>query len=473
MRIFKKDKIMKKRLLILLIPMLVLSCGEDFTLLSPISERNVGSFYKTQTDLEVAITGAYGALQSNGNFGVNYILFMEMRADNADNGGGDTGLAATLAQINKFQEIATASELKSTWAASYKGIAWCNTILAKIDGVDFTDDVVKDQIKGEALFIRSLLYYHLAVIFGNVPEQFEEVTTPDITINQVGASVIFAQIATDLETAEGLLPLTSSNGRATSGAAAALLGRVYLQAGNKAAAVAPLQRVVNSTAGYDLVDDYANIWGVANELNKESIFEVQFEAGTSEGSSYTEMFTPNGLGGGVGGGVKPQIETADILAAYETGDERFDGTFTEVVDTTTNDTTYYVGKYDSAPTVAFDGDNNWIEIRYAEVLLNLAEALGEGVPAYNLINEVRDRAGLLPISAVTPGTFDEKLLHERRVEFAFENKRWPDLLRFGVAKSVMAAHRGIPESQVKLLLPIPQSAIDVAPDEMTQNSEHN
>jgi len=473
MRIFKKDKIMKKRLLILLIPMLVLSCGEDFTLLSPISERNVGSFYKTQTDLEVAITGAYGALQSNGNFGVNYILFMEMRGDNADNGGGDTGLAATLAQINKFQEIATASELKSTWASSYQGIAWCNTILAKIDAVDFTDDTVKDQIKGEALFIRSLLYYHLAVIFGNIPEQFEEVTTPDITINQIPASDVFAQIAIDLETAEGLLPTTTTNGRATSGAAGALLGRVYLQAGNKAAAVAPLQRVIASTAGYGLVDNYADIWGVSNELNKESIFEIQFKSGSNEGSSYTEMFTPNGLGGGVGGGVKPQIETEEILNAFETGDERFEGTFTEVVDAVTSDTTYYVGKFDSSPTVAFDGDNNWIEIRYAEVLLNLAEALGEGGPAYDLINEVRDRAGLGDIDANTPGTFEEKLLQERRVEFAFENKRWPDLLRFGVAKSVMSAQLGIPESQVKLLLPIPQSAIDVAPDEMTQNPEHN
>ncbi len=229
---------MKKRLLILLIPMLVLSCGDDFTLLSPISDRNSDNFYKTQTDFEAAITGAYGSLQSNGNFGVNYILFMEMRADNADNGGGDTGLAATLAQINKFQEISTASELKSTWASSYQGIAWCNTILGKIDGVDFIDDNVKDQIKGEALFIRSLLYYHLAVIFGNIPEQLEEVKTPDITINQVGASVIFTQIATDLEAAADLLPLTTSNGRATSGAANALLGRVYLQAGDKASAVA-------------------------------------------------------------------------------------------------------------------------------------------------------------------------------------------------------------------------------------------
>jgi hypothetical protein len=79
---------------------------------------------------------------------------------------------------------------------------------------------------------------------------------------------------------------------------------------------------------------------------------------------------------------------------------------------------------------------------------------------------------LAAIDGTTPGTYDEKLLQERRVELAFENKRWPDLLRFGKAKSVMASHLGIGEGAVTLLFPIPQSQIDVAPDQMTQNSEH-
>ncbi|MFA5668120.1 MAG: RagB/SusD family nutrient uptake outer membrane protein [Balneolaceae bacterium] len=469
---------MKKRLLILLIPMLVLSCGEDFTLLSPISERNTESFYKTSTDFEAAIVGAYDALQSNGTFGVNYILLMEMRADNGQNAGGATGLAASLQQIDDFKEIPTAGEFKTTWAETYKGISRTNSILSRIDDITFPNENLKKQIKGEALFIRSLLYYHLSVIFGNVTEQFEEVASLNFEINQVPASTIFARIASDLTEAEGLLPATTNNGRITSGAAAALLGRVYLQDGKKAEAVAPLQRVVDS-AKYELVDDYKNIWGVDNKLNKESIFEIQYKSGSSEGSSYTDMYTPNGKGGGVGGGVSPVSPTTDVRGLFDAaallGDERAAGTIAISVDTTAtpNDTTFYVGKFDSKPTSAFDADNNWIEIRYAEVLLNLAEALGEGIPAYNLINEVRDRAGLLPISAVTPGTFEEKLLNERRLEFAFENKRWADLLRFGKAKEVMATHLNITQAEVKLLFPIPQGEIDVSPDKMTQNSEHN
>lgn len=452
---------MKKSLLILLLPLLFISCSEDFTVLGPISERNVVNYYKTQSDFEVAINGAFDALQSNGTFGVNYVLFMEMRADNTANGGGATGLAATLEQLDKFEEIATASELNRTWIASYDGIARANTIISRIDGIDFTSDDVKNRVKGEALFIRSLLYYHLAVIFGNVPLITEEVTAPqNMNLNQSAASAVYAQIATDLAAAEGLLPAT---GRVSSGAAAALLGRVHLQAGDKASAVAPLKRVVNSNT-YALEANYSDIWGPSNEGSSEILFQVEYMSGNvGEGSSYTDMFTASGVAGGVGGGSAPQSVTDDFIASYEAGDLRQAATLSDSAT---------VEKYEDTPSSPFDSDVNWVEIRYAEVLLNLAEAVGEGAEGYGYINQVRARAGLAAIDGTTPGTYDEKLLQERRVELAFENKRWPDLLRFGIAKSVMASHLGIGEGAVNLLFPIPQSQIDVAPDQMTQNSEH-
>ena len=131
---------MKKSLLILLLPLLFISCSEDFTVLGPISERNVVNYYKTQSDFEVAINGAFDALQSNGTFGVNFVLFMEMRADNTANGGGATGLAETLEDIDKFAEIPTANELNSTWIASYDGIARANTIISRIDGIEFISE---------------------------------------------------------------------------------------------------------------------------------------------------------------------------------------------------------------------------------------------------------------------------------------------------------------------------------------------
>ncbi len=458
---------MKKRLLILLVPMLFISCGDDFTTLGPISERNVQNFYQTQTDFEVAMNGVLDGLQANGTFGVNYVLFMEMRGDNGANGGGATGLAQSLENLDTFADQADAGEIERSWIDSYRTIGAANTLLSRIDGVNFNTDAVKDQIKGEALFVRSLLYYHLAVIFGNIPLEVTEVTNPaSYKPEQVGASEVFAQIVSDLTEAEGLLP---SSGRISSYAAAALLGRVHLQAGNPSAAVAPLQRVVDSNQ-YDLVADYGNIWGPANEGNQEIIFEIEFTGGNvGEGSSYTDMYTNMGLAGGIGGGGAPQNVAQEFIdSAFEAEDSV---RFAVNVDTVAGANN--VTKFNDTPGAPFDSEVNWIEIRYAEVLLNLAEALGEGAPAYGYINEVRNRVGLADISAATPGTFEDKLLQERRVELAFENKRWPDLLRFGVAKPVMSAHLGIPESQVKLLFPIPQEQIDVAPDEMTQNPEYN
>jgi len=452
---------MKKLLSILLLPLLFISCSEDFTVLGPISERNVVNYYKTQSDFEVAINGAFDALQSNGTFGVKYVLFMEMRADNTANGGGATGLAETLEDIDTFGEIPTAGELNDAWVASYDGIARANTIISRIDEITFTSDDVKNRIKGEALFVRSLLYYHLGVIFGNVPLITAEVTAPqNMNLNQVSASDVMTQIATDLTTAEGLLP---STGRVSSGAAAALLGRVYLQAGDKASAVAPLKRVVSSNV-YSLEANYADIWGPENEGSSEILFQVEYMSGNvGEGSSYTDMFTASGVAGGVGGGTAPQTVTQDFIDSYEAGDLRQAATLSDSAT---------VEKYEDTPTAPFDSDVNWVEIRYAEVLLNLAEAVGEGAEGYGYINQVRARAGLAAIDGTTPGSYDDKLLHERRVELAFENKRWPDLLRHGKAKSVMASHLGIAEASVTLLFPIPQSQIDVAPDEMSQNAEH-
>lgn len=452
---------MKKLILTLLLPLLFISCSEDFTVLGPISERNVVNYYKTQSDFEVAINGAFDALQSNGTFGVKYVLFMEMRADNTANGGGATGLAETLEDIDTFGEIPTASELNDSWIASYDGIARANTIISRIDDVTFTSDDVKNRIKGEAHFIRSMLYYHLAVIFGNVPLVTAEVTAPqNMNLNQVSADQVFAQIATDLTAAEGLLPTT---GRVSSGAAAALLGRVYLQAGDNASAVAPLKRVVASNV-YSLEANYADIWGPANEGSSEILFQVEFMSGNvGEGSSFTDMFTASGVAGGVGGGVAPQTVTQDFIDSYEAGDLRQGATLSDSAT---------VEKFEDNPTSPFDSDVNWVEIRYAEVLLNLAEAVGEGAEGYGYINQVRARAGLAAIDGTTPGSYNDKLLHERRIELAFENKRWPDLLRHGKAKSVMASHLSIGEGSVTLLFPIPQSQIDVAPDEMSQNAEH-
>jgi hypothetical protein len=461
--------------------LILLGCSEDFTLLSPISERNVESFYQNETDFTVAINGAYSTLAGNGAYNRSYVLLHEMRSDNTMNGGGATGLAEVYFRLAHFSELATASELSTPWTTAYQGIARTNVILDRLDNLP--DGTFKERIRGEALFVRSLFYYHLAVLWGNVPLQIEAVTSPNVEVNQVPANVIYEQIASDLEMAQGLLPSSydaANVGRATSGAANTLLGLVYLTNGQKAQAETALRRVVSS-GQYMLVDDYADLWGVSNENNVESVFELQYLAGgTGTGSQFTDYYTPFGDSGGVGAGNAPQVLSPDIEYLHdvqygvEETDERGWGT-TWGFEVEEGDTTVWIGKWESVPFGPADADNNFPVFRYADVLLMLAEALGEGAEAYSLINQVRARAGVTPISAATPGTFEEKLLFERQLEFITEGKRWADLLRFGVAQQVMANFEplvaaGLTEADIRLLYPIPQREIDVSSGGLVQNN---
>ncbi|MEI7830494.1 MAG: RagB/SusD family nutrient uptake outer membrane protein [Prolixibacteraceae bacterium] len=461
---------MKKIFLYSAILFLLLSCSKDFTSLAPISQRSVQTSYKTLADFTVSVNGAYDALQLNGTYGRIYLLLNEMRSDNMSNGAGASGLSASLEDIDKFREITTATEISNCWADSYKGIARCNIILDKIDAADIEVNV-KNQFKGEALFIRSLLYYNLAVLFGNIPLQLTDISSPSaMTVNQVQAAEVYKQILADLIKAEGFLPavFTGANiGRVTSGAVDALLGKIYLTTGDKSSAVTYFRKVISSQK-YSLVSDYAKLWGVSNENGPESIFEVQFKTGgQGEGSGFLEYFASIlGRSGGVGGGNSNMDITADMRAAYSAGDLRYNKSLYK--NSILPDTSY-VKKYLGIQSTAFDGDNNWVVFRYADVLLMLAEALGETTESYTLINTVRTRAGLPAISSATAGTYETKLLAERRVEFAFENQRWQDLLRFGVAKTIMAKHLSITEATVRLLYPVPQKEIDVSNGKIVQN----
>ncbi len=460
-----------KALLFFIAALLTMWSCEDFTDLAPYSERNVDSFYKTSNDFEVALNGAYAGLAGGEMYGRNYMLLHEMRTDNTSNDAGSTGLSESLERITLFTEITTASELYSTWSGAYATIAMTNTILDRLEPVSFADADLKERIEGEALFIRALAYYNLAVTFGNIAYQFEEVTSPDITINQVTADVIYDKIAEDLGMAVSLLPDSydaNNIGRVTSGAAGTLLGLVQLTNGNNTEAEAALRTVM--TKGYDLVPVYGDLWGVSNENNIESIFEVQYKSGgTGTGGSFTEYYSDDlRLTGGIGDGNVPQAIEDNALTIFDLDDERYDGTFG-----TTIELDEYISKYDGTQSLVFDSDNNFVVFRYADVLLMLAEAIGEGTEANGLIDQVRGRAGLTVLFEDLPGIFEDKLLLERRREFIAENKRWPDLLRFGKAKEVMANFHtllGYTEDDIRLLYWIPQGELDSAPGDLVQNT---
>ena len=453
---------MKAKLTVIILALFVISCGDDFTNLAPISQRNVDNFFTNANDFELALNGAYSALHLDGMYSQSHWVMFEMRSDNTDQGPDVTGLANELAVIHIFNENSLNGFIGDMYRDHYVLINRANVILDRIDGITM-NQTQRDQIRGQALFLRSLAYYNLAIAFGNVPLILTEITDINQRITQSNKTAILERVAQDLATAEGLLPdayPAAQRGRATKGAAAALLGKVHLTLGNNGQAETVLRRVL--TMGYSLVPDYANLWGVANSNNSESIFEVQYRSGgLGTGSPFTNYFSPspllqNGLGNA------RNRPTENMWDAYEPGDLRRDISMAlTYVNPNTNAVVEarHILKFRSEPFQNNDSDINWPVLRYADVLLMLAEAIGESPEAYGLINQVRARAGLGPIDASTPGTFADKLLQERRVELAFENHRWADLLRFNRAAQVMQ-QQGL---NARMLFPIPQREIDVTP----------
>lgn len=457
---------MKKFITYFLIGVVMISCSNDFTDLAPISNRNEAEFYNNEDDFVAAINASYSGLQSNGVYGRAYWAMFEMRSENTDQGPDATGLAAQYAEINRFTEDPLNEQITAAWVDSYEVIANCNIILDRIEGVEM-ESSIKERVTGEALFLRSLMYYHLTVAFGNIPLQLEPYNSGD-ELEQVSAGVVYDQLIADLERAEDYLPVSypaSDQGRATKGAAATLLSKVLLATDQHSAAQTVLRRIVDNY-GYRLLDNYSDLWGADNENNDESIFEVQYMGGgIGQGSAFTNEFSPSAFLQ-TGSGYGRNRPTEALINSFEPEDERFEVSIGTSYENEEGETIManYIRKYESDSSTENDSDINFVVFRYADVLLMLAEAIGESPESYGLINQVRERAGLTGIDETTPGTFEEKLLEERQRELAFENHRWADLRRFGFEKQVFANAEPVVEpSDVRELFYIPQREMDINP----------
>jgi len=464
---------MKKIYLLLIAVILFSGCESDFTDLAPISNRNEADFFRNSDDFLVALNASYAGLQEEGVYGRSYWVLFEMRSDNTDQGPDATGLARQYTEINQFTEGPLNEQVDAAWSASYRVIANCNVILSRIENVDGISDDVRNGIKGEALFLRSLMYYHLAVAFGNIPLQLVPFVPGD-ELNQTSANDVYQQLISDLTEAEAYLPIAQSaanKGKATKGAVATLLAKVQLTTGQNSQAETTLRRIVGSY-NYSLVPDYASLWGVANENNSESIFEVQFlSGGIGQGSSLTNEFSPSGdLQTGQGFGRNRPTDA--LRGLFESEDSRFNSSMgTSYINSSGEEVSQnYIKKFFSNPPTENDSDNNFVVFRYADVLLMLAEAIGESDESYSFINQVRTRAGLSPINSSSPGSFKEKLLKERQLELAFENHRWADLKRFNMVseKLTEAESEVINATDIRDLFFIPQREMDINPN-FTQN----
>jgi hypothetical protein len=472
-----------KKIFVFVAVLAFLSCKKSFLEREPISNMPSSAFYKTEADMQIALNSAYSSLQLPGQYGDANWQVGEVRSDNTYNWEG--GGSFPDAELDQFKQSSSNSILNTMWLDAYGGIFLCNLVIDRIVSVNM-DDGIKKQFTAEALFLRSLMYFNLVRTFGDVPLVLKETVSVQegYTQGRDAVSKVYDQIVSDLTLATEDLPafFTGLNvGRVTQGAANALLGKVLLSYGNYELSASVLKKVISSET-YHLLPDYADLWRTTNANNAESVFEVQFKkGGTGTGSAYTNFFAPRGsesIVSRVGFAYGKNLPTADLVAAYEIGDIRKDASLAETY-TRNNQPVYdpHTVKYKDIPFAERDADNNWVVLRYADVLLMYAEVLNElnGGPdneAYNMIKLVRQRAGLDSLAyGMSKTDFAMAVEHERQVELAFEGHRWFDLVRTGRALQVMNAHfdGSISLQPYQLLFPIPQRQININPTVIFQN----
>lgn len=499
---------MKNIYIITLISIIAFSCKEDFIDLQPISDMNAGIFYKTEQDMNQAVMSPYSSLRNQYN--QLYIYMGEVRSDNTTF-SWVPGNSKDMTSIDNFGDplLSDNSFVLSVWNNSYNTILRSNIVLDKIDAVTFTDNKLKEQYKAEARFIRALMHFYLVRVYGDVPKVDHELSVQEAyTIGRSSTEEIYNFIVEDLKFAEANLPASytaADKGRVTVGGAKGLLAKVYMTmagyplkkgAAYYALAEAKALEVINLPQ-YSLVPDYKALFDVTKKNSSESLFEIQYKkGGTSTGSPWNNDFAPRFsnrevvLVGDKGGFNAP---TPDMSKAYENGDPRksismSDGYVSAPGGKAVNEK--YVKKYYDVSFSGSDNDNNWIELRLADIYLLYAEALvrqgkQQGV-ALTYLNKIRQRArnstggnaNVLPDYA--PFSSDAAFLlaieKERRVELAFENHRWFDLVRTERAKIILSAEQKeqngfSPASWTDnmLLFPIPLQVIQSNPEKINQN----
>ncbi|HWK04840.1 MAG TPA: RagB/SusD family nutrient uptake outer membrane protein [Puia sp.] len=488
--------------------MAVTSCSKKFVTLYPQGQLNEGVFYKTNSDFQQAVTGAYTPLRDAAN--VAFYL-EEMRADNTffDYNAKDRGGTGN-ESVAEFLDDATNSNTQTLWAANFQGIQWTDIILDKLAQSTPSDmsDSSKNQIIGQAKALRAHYYFELVRLFGPLPLYLHEVTdAKNAIVNRSPVDSVYAQIIADFTDALSKLstPAFPQLGTINKGMVATELGLVYLTLKQYDKATPLFQSV--TTMGYSLLPDYASVFKTANENSVESIFEIQYSVGNNttpangtvgandQSSQFVYDFIPNMASTLVVLGVDYNntagswnVPTQNLVTAYESGDARLDASVGVIkghlnsttdflpdsvvsilnnIDTsgkgmgyTTSLTHRFIRKQYNYPytgvTQEYNTGDDWYVYRYSDLLLMLAESLneqGQSGAALPYLNQVRQRAGLQPIMTTDQSMLRDTIAHERRVELAFENHRWFDLVRTGQAIPVMTAYGIMQKQAYPFLLP--------------------
>ncbi|WP_018627537.1 RagB/SusD family nutrient uptake outer membrane protein [Niabella aurantiaca] len=422
--------------------LLQFSCKKDFLAKSDPTRIDQSLFYKDQTQIEQAINGNYGLLQSIAN---TQWLFNEMVSDNTtfDFNPDDRGQADKIESYETWTYTAVNGNITDWYNLHYRAVYNVNNTLFRMQQAPLTDSLKKVD-EGQLKFMRAYLYFELVQYFGDVVLITQPLEKPSDAWNypRKPQDSVYAQIERDLQDAIGGLPVkyaAAHLGRATKGAALSLLGKMYLTRKKYTEAISTLNQVL--PLGYTLMPEYADVFDPAKKNGPESIFEIQYQGGNDLGewSGFIYTFAPRLSKDAVTGFAQSNppgwnVPTNDLINAYEENDKRKAASVgLDFKSPVTNQVVPYIKKYQHPHTIYGRTDDNWPVLRYADVLLMLAEAINEKdgptSNAYNYLNAVRKRAGLVNASGLAQAAFREKVLHERRMELAFENWRWFDLKR--------------------------------------------
>lgn len=464
------------------------SCEDDLD----VEPRATQSELDILNDPENAIQLVNGVYNKNLGYetnGFSWIGITSITSDDADKGStpGDTGADKNLLDALDFKSSSTS--FTDVWRARYQGIGRANKALFYLDQLNI-DPALKSRYIGEIKFLRALWYFDLVRCFGGVP-----IVTTEVDINDTEAvnAIVYTrktkeqtydQVEADLLDAIDRLPLKSQYaatdlGRATKGAAQALLAKAYLYQ-EKWQQSFDMAGEVMSSGQYALMADYAEVWRQVGENGTESIFEVQ--ATLQNGlQDYTNVQGPRGtpdLGWGF------NTPSLSLTNSYEEGDLRKAATIMFipsvlwdgfVAPITLNNPRYNYKAYQSTLKEDWDGSRtvtakNLRILKYSDILLIRAESafrLGNTSEATTQINVIRNRAGLPDATTVTL----QSIWNERRWEMAMEHDRWFDLVRTGQVQAAMTANGKTfsPNNPLNYLFPIPQEQITASGGILIQN----
>jgi tetratricopeptide (TPR) repeat protein len=463
----------------------IVSCSKKHFDRYPSDQSAESTFYTSEQSIVQILNDAYFSLREAYRF---HFAIGELASDNAYNSKFNN--STDHITINESNVVADNGIINETWNRAYATISRTNLVLDNIGNIPMTD-VAKARYQNEAKFLRALMYFNLVRIYGDVPLVLKDIKTSGeaFSYGRESADKVYAQIISDLTEAEQLpssYTLNADIGRATKWAAKALLAKVYLTQKMYTQANTKLEEVINSNQ-YRLLTNYTDVFDAARPNNEEIIFAVQYARGfdPAQGNPFVEYAMANeDIGTGIlrrGNGTF--LMTDELYNLFGQDDKR-KGMISHLTGSRRayNFTTKY---FDKGMTTKVDAGNDWIVLRYADVLLMYAEVqneLGNPATAYNYLEMVRNRAGLTTNAALKTSQSDMRLAieTERRLELFCEGHRWFDLLRTGRLRDVMNAHfkSGLTNDEIgsnnsveayELLFPVPRYQVNLNPEKIKQN----